>query len=154
MGMFESVSFAGGHYILGSWYKPSELGKRACLLTASQNLGSLFAGLMQGAIYTTMNGRLGLSGWRWLMVINCLMTAPIWILGFLTFPGEVANCDRWYLSESEKKLAVSRLPVHEATPLNWGVFRKVFGDWRFWAFAGQFCFNTQMEWAGLYSKFN
>ncbi|RDW75527.1 hypothetical protein BP6252_06669 [Coleophoma cylindrospora] len=151
MGMFESVSFAGGHYILGSWYKPSELGKRACLLTAAQNLGSLFAGIMQGAIYTTMDGRLGLSGWRWLMIINCLMTTPIWILGFLTFPGEVTNCNRWYLSEDEKKLAISRLPVHKTTHLNWGVFRKVFGDWRFWAFVGQFCFNTQMEWVGLYT---
>ena len=64
MAMFEAVSFAGAHYVLGSWYKPSELGKRACLLTASQNAGGLFAGIMQGAIFETMNGKAGLSGWR------------------------------------------------------------------------------------------
>ncbi len=64
MACFEAVSFAGGHYVLGSWYKPSELGKRACLIDAAQNAGGLFAGLMQGAIYSTLNNRLGLSGWR------------------------------------------------------------------------------------------
>ncbi|KAK8109037.1 transmembrane transporter Liz1p [Apiospora sp. TS-2023a] len=58
MALFEAVSFAGGHYVIGSWYKPSELAKRACLLTAAQNAGGMFAGLMQGAIYTTLNGNL------------------------------------------------------------------------------------------------
>lgn len=52
------------HYVLGIWYKPSELGKRSALLTASQNSGALFAGVMQGAIFTTLNGKNGMSGWR------------------------------------------------------------------------------------------
>ncbi|KAH9906003.1 major facilitator superfamily domain-containing protein [Xylariomycetidae sp. FL2044] len=151
MALFESVSFAGGHYILGSWYKPSELGKRGCLLTASQNLGGLFAGVLQGSIYSSLNGRLGYSGWRWLMIINALITCPIWILGFLTFPGEPSECNRWYFSEEEKRLAVARLPPHKETPLNMGVFKKVLTDWRFWAFVLQFSFNTNMEWAGLYN---
>ncbi|CAK7242270.1 MAG: hypothetical protein STHCBS139747_003757 [Sporothrix thermara] len=151
MAIFEAVSFAGGHYILGAWYKPSELGKRACLLTAAQNAGGLFAGFMQGAIYTSLNGKAGLSGWRWLMVINALMSVPIVIFGFLTFPGMPAQCNRWYLSEEEKALAIARLPPHKPTPLTWGCFLRVLKDWRFWAFTCQFCFNTNMEWAGLYS---
>ncbi|KAK7918509.1 hypothetical protein PG985_010383 [Apiospora marii] len=150
MALFEAVSFAGGHYVIGSWYKPSELAKRACLLTAAQNAGGMFAGLMQGAIYTTLNGDLGISGWRWLMIINSLMTCPIWIWGFLTFPGTPAQCNRWYLSEEEKALAISRLPPHKPTPLDRGVFKKVGRDWRFWAFVLQFSFNTNMEWSGLY----
>ncbi|KAK8057304.1 MFS general substrate transporter [Apiospora saccharicola] len=137
MALFEAVSFAGGHYVIGSWYKPSELAKRAYLLTAAQNSGGMFAGLMQGAIYTTLDGNLGISGWRWLMIINSLMTCPIWIWGFITFPGTPAQCNRWYLSEEEKALAISRLPPHKPTPLDRGVFRK-------------FSFNTNMEWSGLY----
>lgn len=64
MALFEAVTFAGGHYVIGSWYKPPELAKRACLLTAAQNAGGMFAGLMQGAVYTKLNGSLGISGWR------------------------------------------------------------------------------------------
>lgn len=104
------------------------------------------------------------------MVINALMSEshvlfhkisqadenlgiPVVTLGFLTFPGQPAETNRWYLSQEEKELAISRLPPHKPTKLDWGVFKKVFGDWRFWAFTLQFCFNTNMEWAGLYSEF-
>ncbi len=86
------------------------------------------------------------------MVINALMSFAVVILGVFTFPGTPAQCTRWYLTEEEKELAVSRLPPHKPTPLNWGVFKKVLRDWRFWAFTLQFCFNTNMEWVGLYSE--
>jgi MFS transporter, ACS family, pantothenate transporter len=31
IGLAESPFFAGMHYVLGSWYKEDELGKRACI---------------------------------------------------------------------------------------------------------------------------
>ncbi|KAK7937702.1 uncharacterized protein PG986_014570 [Apiospora aurea] len=147
MAIFEAVSFAGGHYVIGSWYKPSELAKRACLLTAAQNAGGMLAGIMQGAIYTTLNGSLGISGWRWLMIINSLMTYPIWIWGFLTFPGAPAQCNRWYLSEEEKKLAISRLPPHKPTPLDRGCS----GRWGETGASGPSCSSSRSTpaWSGL-----
>ena len=87
-GVFEASTFSGTHYILGSWYRDYELGKRtavvgfnpSCLshtdssqfVTAAQ-LGSLFSGVMQGAIVTTLSGRNGLAGWQWLFIIDFLM---------------------------------------------------------------------------------
>ncbi|GFZ44805.1 hypothetical protein JCM24511_02531 [Saitozyma sp. JCM 24511] len=141
-------------------YDVSELGKRACLVTAASNGGTLiaecepairFSGVLQAGIQSTLNGRLGLSGWRWLFIIDALITAPVWILGFLTFPDTPTNTRAFYISESERAQAIERLPPHEPTKLDWGVFWKVGKDWRFYAFTIMFSINTNMEFCGLYS---
>lgn len=36
------------HYILGSWYRPSEIGRRAALFSASAQVASIFSGSLQG----------------------------------------------------------------------------------------------------------
>jgi len=40
-GVSEASTFVGTHYILGSWYKPSELGKRSGIFTSSGLVGTL-----------------------------------------------------------------------------------------------------------------
>ena len=62
--------FPFSSYILGCWYAPSELGKRSAIFAASAQMGSLFSGLMQGAIHSNMDGAKGLAGWRWLFIIE------------------------------------------------------------------------------------
>ncbi|EIW73434.1 hypothetical protein TREMEDRAFT_59599 [Tremella mesenterica DSM 1558] len=150
--IFESSSFAGSHYILGAWYKPSELAKRSCLITAAANGGFLLSGVLQGGIQSTLDGKAGLAGWRWLFIIDSLITAPIWIIGFLTFPDTPYNTKAFYINEEEKRQAVERLPPHTPTKVTWGVFLKVVKEWRFWAFATMFSINTNMEFVGLYCK--
>jgi ACS family pantothenate transporter-like MFS transporter len=39
--IFEVSTFAGAHYALGAWYKPTELAKRASLVVAIGNCGNL-----------------------------------------------------------------------------------------------------------------
>ena len=69
-------------YVIGSWYKADELGKRACIfhvysynysgccrhsprvLQAAGSVGMIFTGFMQAAAYEGLNGVHGLSGWR------------------------------------------------------------------------------------------
>jgi ACS family pantothenate transporter-like MFS transporter len=50
-GFFEASTFVGCHYILGSWYKPDELGKRTAIFTSSGLAGTMFSGILQGAIH-------------------------------------------------------------------------------------------------------
>lgn len=64
-GMAEASTYSGAQYIIGSWYKPQEIGKRTGLFAASGMAGTMFAGLMMTAIYKTVDGHLGLAGWRW-----------------------------------------------------------------------------------------
>jgi MFS transporter, ACS family, pantothenate transporter len=68
IGLAESSFYPAAHTILGSWYKPNELGKRACIFHASSAAASMFSGYLQAGVYTGLNGVNGLPGWKWLFV--------------------------------------------------------------------------------------
>lgn len=135
-GFFEASCFVGVHWILGSWYKPEEIGKRTAIFTSSGLAGTLFSGIMQGSIYTNLDGVSGLPGWRWLFVIDFLITFPVAIYGFLVFPDTPSSTNARYLSAEERTLAVERLPkvVKQRGMLGWGLMKRVVLSWHWWAF--------------------
>lgn len=61
---FRSGFYPGIHYLLGSWYTPRELGKRAMIFWLAGSMGQLFSGFLQAAAYTGLNGVHGRAGWR------------------------------------------------------------------------------------------
>jgi ACS family pantothenate transporter-like MFS transporter len=67
-------------------------------------------GIMMTAVYTTMDGHAGLPGWRWVFIIDGVITLPIAIFGFLSFPDLPENTKAPYFSAEERALAISRLP--------------------------------------------
>ncbi|OBA26656.1 MFS general substrate transporter [Hanseniaspora valbyensis NRRL Y-1626] len=85
-GVFESCTFSGTHLILGSWYLEKELPFRSAIFTSSGLIGSIFSGFMQVGIYNSMDGVSGLQGWRWLFIIDGIITMPIVILPLFIFP--------------------------------------------------------------------
>ncbi|GAA6044084.1 hypothetical protein JCM8097_000200 [Rhodosporidiobolus ruineniae] len=70
--------------------------------------GSAF-GFMTSAIYTNMHMRNGLEGWRWLFIIDAIITFGVAIFGFVFFPDTPATTKAWYLTAEEKAFAVERL---------------------------------------------
>lgn len=79
----ESSTFVGVQYVLGSWYKREELGKRTAIFTSSGVAGSFFSGFLQGGIHKTLDGKHGFAGWRWLFVIDFLITLPVALYGYV-----------------------------------------------------------------------
>ncbi len=92
-------------YILGSWYKEEELGKRTAVFTSAAQFGSLFSGVLAGAAISNLNGKLGRPGWvrraceaellpiclpcriqSWLFVIDFAITAPVATYGAEPLP--------------------------------------------------------------------
>lgn len=69
IGICESCSFTGVIYVIGSWYKPGEVTRRVALFFVASPLGTMFAGYLQAAAYTNLEGRHGLPGWRYLTLI-------------------------------------------------------------------------------------
>ncbi|KAF4268451.1 hypothetical protein LV164_007783 [Aspergillus fumigatus] len=136
LGLAESSTFVGTHYILGSWYTEEELGKRSGIFTASGLAGTMFGGFIQTGIHSSLDGVRGLSGWRWLFIIDGLITLPIAIYGLFLFPDTPATTRAPYLTESERALAISRLPVTNAerAPLNRAFIKRLFTTWYWWAF--------------------
>lgn len=134
-GICEASTFVGTHYILGSWYTERELGKGSGIFTASGLAGTLIGGFIQTGIHQGMDGLSGLAGWRWLFVVDGLLTIPIAIYGFLLFPDTPKSTTAFYLSKEEKKLAISRTsPSEEHTPITWLLFKRVFMSWQWWGF--------------------
>ncbi|KAF1914416.1 pantothenate transporter-like protein [Ampelomyces quisqualis] len=133
--LFESSTFVGTHYILGSWYTEKELGKRSGIFTASGLAGTMIGGFLQTGIHSTMDGLQGLTGWRWLFIIDGIITMPVALYGLFFFPDTPRSSQAPYLSEEEKVLAISRVPeVSERKPISWRFLKHCFGTWYWYMF--------------------
>lgn len=76
----------------------------------SGTLGQMFSGFLQAAAYNTLNGVHGLAGWRWLFIIDAIVTLPIAIMGYFFLPGlPLQDSKEWWLTQDEHDLAISRL---------------------------------------------
>ena len=63
-GLAESIFWPGIHFVLGSWYRRDELGKRASIFYMSGQIGAIVSGyLMTGAFH--LNNKGSLWGWQW-----------------------------------------------------------------------------------------
>ncbi|RSL55920.1 hypothetical protein CEP54_009151 [Fusarium duplospermum] len=134
-GICEASTFVGTHYILGSWYTERELGKRSGIFTASGLAGTFIGGFIQTGIHKSMDGLSGLSGWRWLFIIDGIITIPVAVYGFLLFPDTPHTTTAFYLAEDEKTLAISRVPpLEERPPLTLRFARSVLTSWFWWGF--------------------
>ncbi|KAG9772731.1 Pantothenate transporter liz1 [Exophiala dermatitidis] len=135
VGVSEASTFIGTHYILGSWYTEKELGKRSGIFTASGLAGTMFGGFIQSGIYKSMNGLQGLSGWKWLFIVDGIITLPVALYGFLLFPDTPSTTSAPYLSAEERQLAISRVPeVPEQKPISLAFVRRVLRSWQFYGF--------------------
>lgn len=133
-GMAEASTFVGAHYIMGSWYKEDELCKRAAIFSASAQIATLFSGIMQASIHTSMDGLHGLAGFQWLFIICGLITVPIGIYGYVCFPDTPERNRSILFSPEDRALAIARVPKRPETKLDRTVFRRVLGRWRWWLF--------------------
>lgn len=135
-GICEASTFVGTHYILGAWYTERELGKRSGIFTSSGLAGTMIGGFIQTGINSSLDGRGGLSGWRWLFIVDGLITLPVAVYGYLLFPDTPHTTTAFYLSEDERKLARARVPIRDAekSPLTLGFLKKVLSSWYWWGF--------------------
>ncbi|CZR66881.1 related to transporter protein [Phialocephala subalpina] len=137
VGVAEAPVFAGTHFILGSWYKRSELFKRAGTWFLCNALGTMFSGYLQAAAYTNLNGVGGLSGWRWLFIIDGIITIPIAFIGFTVFPGIPSSPKPFYFKNREIELARKRMRDNRtapAGPITLDVFKRSAKRWHIWVF--------------------
>src|ERR1700753_585344 len=134
-GIAEPSTFVGTQYILGSWYTEHELGKRNGIFTSSGIAGTMVSGFIQTGIHSSLNGKSGLAGWRWLFIIDGIITLPIALYGFFLFPDTPHNTAAPYLSAAERSLAISRVPeVPARKPFTLKFLRGVLTSWQWYFF--------------------
>jgi ACS family pantothenate transporter-like MFS transporter len=132
VGLLESIFYPAAHMILGSWYKPSELAKRACIFHATSAAASMFSGYLQAGVYKGMNGLHGLPGWKWLFIMDGVISLPIACAGFFLIPDLPENSRAFYLRKDQIELAVKRMDDVGRAPrskLGWSAWKRIFGRW-------------------------
>ncbi|KAK1656710.1 major facilitator superfamily domain-containing protein [Colletotrichum godetiae] len=74
LGMIEAGLFPGALFLLTCWYTKKEVGKRFCIFYTSGCVAPALGGIMAGAVISRLEGARGISGWRWLLLIEGVVT--------------------------------------------------------------------------------
>jgi ACS family pantothenate transporter-like MFS transporter len=136
VGLVESIFYPAAHFLIGSWYKPSELGKRACVFHAAAAAAGMFSGYLQAAVFQGLDGVLGKAGWKWLFFMDALISLPICLVGFYMIPDLPENTVAFYLIEEDAKLARRRMNDVGRAPrrtLGWSILGRVFKRWHIYS---------------------
>lgn len=80
-GGFSAIAYVGAHFILGSWYKKSELGTRAAIFCSFGHVGSMAGGWIQAALLKNLDGKAGIPAWRWIFIVVGVLTIPSALFG-------------------------------------------------------------------------
>ncbi|KAK6084032.1 Pantothenate transporter liz1-like protein 13 [Seiridium cupressi] len=147
IGFLEGSCFVGMQYVLGSWYKKSELGKRTAIFACAAYVGTMISGYLQSAALATLDGRHGIAGWRWVFIIDGIITAVIAIYGFVFFPDTPYDTKAFYLSAAEKARCLERIVEDGRQELvnhfSWDMFRRAAKTWQLYVLTVLFMFwNT------------
>ncbi|KAI9926196.1 hypothetical protein MW887_004659 [Aspergillus wentii] len=153
VGLAEGTFYPAVHTVLGGWYTKRELGKRACIFFGSAFVGSMFSGYLQAALYTGMDGKGGLSGWRWLFIFDGVITLPMALWGYIALPDLPSTTRVFWLKPAEKELAQQRMAaagkkLDEAVTLR-GI-KRVLRKWHFWVYTAYYTFFICSENIGTY----
>lgn len=134
LGLFESSAWPGMMTLLMYWYTPMELAKRMGFYHSCQAVGSMMSGALQVAILRSLEGKFGLRGWRWLFVINGIMTVVVGVAGFFMLPDypNRPNPNAVWLNEEHVSMASERLERHgrdDAKRITWKSAKRTFSMW-------------------------
>jgi MFS family permease len=101
------VNAAGGGleqsfaYLFSTIYPRSETGKRIITNNLAMCISGAFGGLFAWAIQQ-MGDKAGLAAWRWLFIIEFLITVVVGSVCWLFLPGSAESA--WFLSAEEKEV--------------------------------------------------
>ncbi|KAF2462865.1 MFS general substrate transporter [Lindgomyces ingoldianus] len=137
LGLAEAGLFPGVNYYLSCWYKRSELGFRAALFFSAAALAGSFGGLLAAAI-TQMDGVGGYEGWRWIFILEGLITVFVGIFCWWMvndFPDTAR-----FLTPEEKLRTLRRLQADNQARAETEKFSRKYvwaacRDWKTWGYA-------------------
>jgi len=108
IGMFEAGFFPGIIYLITFWYPVEERSVRIAFVLASATAAGAFGGCIAYGV-GHMNGAAGLEGFRWLFIIEGLITVLCTLLTFFYLPDYPSRA--MFLTEDDKKFIEARIQV-------------------------------------------
>jgi MFS family permease len=83
LGVTEAPYYPGAVYLLSMFYTRKEVATRIAILYTGNILATAFAGLIAAGIFHGLGDVAGISGWRWLFILQGIVTFVIAVVGFL-----------------------------------------------------------------------
>ncbi|PVH21723.1 hypothetical protein CXQ85_000713 [Candidozyma haemuli] len=106
LGLFEASLFPGISYILSMYYKKSEILVREAIFFSAASIAGAFSGLLAAAI-SQMDGIGGYEGWRWIFILEGLLTFVAAAGSYFCFP--LYPKDSTFLTPREREFVVNRV---------------------------------------------
>jgi MFS family permease len=142
LGALEAGYFPGCVYMLSTWYTRYSVAKRYSVFYLTGNLTSAFSNILAYGL-SQMEGSGGLRGWRWIFIMEGILTCAVAIFGWIflvRFPDEeLSKPSTKFLQPDEIKHVVSKIQADrgdvEPEPFNWAKFVKPAKEFEIWCFA-------------------
>lgn len=159
IGVFEASSYPGIITILCNWYTPRELATRIAIFGTSYPASQMFVSFMQVAIQSTLDGKAGVPGWKWLFIFNAIMTVIVAAAGYIMIPSVPGESKVFWMTEEDNMISRSRMDRVKKLPptrLNKAILKQTFSSWLLYVFAFAYSFWSWSQnantWIILYLK--
>ncbi|KAF8854313.1 phthalate transporter [Acephala macrosclerotiorum] len=155
LGGLEAGFYPGCIYLLSTWYPRYQLQKRNAVFYLIGSMASAFAGILSYGLMQ-LNGRGGLSGWRWIFIIEGILTCILGVVSYVLivdFP-ELSPTSWNFLNEKEADFVVARIEHDRADiklePFHLGRYLRNGLDLKVWGFSMLYVLTTTNSYAIAY----
>ncbi|KAJ5914545.1 hypothetical protein N7504_003428 [Penicillium tannophilum] len=135
LGVAESGLFPGVVYYISMWYKRNEQHYRVSLFFSAASLAGAFGGILAWGI-SHMNGVGGYSGWRWIFILEGLVTVVASVIAYFWVYNYPSTAE--FLSPEEREFIQFRLKNdNDATrdeSFTWSAVLDAFKDPKVWLY--------------------
>ncbi|KAM0717210.1 hypothetical protein Q7P37_007062 [Cladosporium fusiforme] len=138
LGLFESGFFPAATFLITCWYCRFEVQTRMAVFFSAASLASAFSGLLAAAI-VNMDGIAGLGGWRWIFILEGIVTVVVGAALYWILPDSPQSAS--WLEPWEQQYLIRRLAADSGTKggrvqtsesFQWRYITAALTDWRIW----------------------
>jgi MFS family permease len=140
---FEAGFFPGTVYLLSTWYTRYEVQKRYTIFYGVGCVAGALSGILAYGL-SQMDGLGGLRGWRWIFIIEGIISCLGALLSFIFLVGfpEDSHTAWRFLNKQERDFIIRRVNRDrqdaETEPFSLAAFFRPASDFKIWVFAFMF----------------
>jgi MFS family permease len=128
--------FPGAIYLCSYWYMPKDLATRISYFYCASALSGAFSGLLAAAI-AKMDGVGGYEGWRWIFLLEGIVTVALGVSCFFLLIDSPALSGRWLKPDEIRFLELQRFikdggrfGEEKQESFKWSDLKAVLCNWR------------------------
>lgn len=130
--------FPAAIFLCSNWYQRHELAFRTSLFMAVASISSTFSGLLAAGI-AKLGGVAGLESWRWIFLIEGLITVLMGLITLFLLVDTPKRSKRWLEPQEIRYLEVMTFIKNGGKRTvkasdKWHDLRSIVKDWRYWLF--------------------